>query len=29
MDDHIPKPIDMEVLQEKVFDIITLNAESF
>ena len=27
MDDHIPKPIDMEVLQEKVFDIITLNAE--
>jgi CheY-like chemotaxis protein len=29
MDDHIPKPIDMEVLQEKVFDIITLNSESF
>ena len=29
MDDHIPKPIDMEVLQEKVFDILTLNAESF
>jgi CheY-like chemotaxis protein len=29
MDDHIPKPIDMEVLQDKVFDILTLNAESF
>jgi len=29
MDDHIPKPIDMEILQEKVFDILTLNAESF
>ncbi|GBU21485.1 hypothetical protein R80B4_01378 [Fibrobacteres bacterium R8-0-B4] len=29
MDDHIPKPIDMEVLQEKVFDILTLSAESF
>jgi CheY-like chemotaxis protein len=29
MDDHIPKPIDMEVLQDKVFDIITLNSESF
>ncbi len=29
MDDHIPKPIDMEVLQEKVFDIITLNTENF
>jgi CheY-like chemotaxis protein len=27
MDDHISKPIDMELLQEKVFDIITLNAE--
>jgi CheY-like chemotaxis protein len=29
MDDHIPKPIDMEILQEKVFDIIMLSAESF
>jgi CheY-like chemotaxis protein len=29
MDDHIPKPIDMEVLQDKVFDILTLNAESY
>jgi len=29
MDDHIPKPIDMEVLQEKVFDIITLSAENY
>jgi CheY-like chemotaxis protein len=27
MDDHISKPIDMELLQEKVFDIITLNAD--